>query len=307
MVNETPFAVRPTARSGKFWRKRRTPGSLLYDGAIYIILTVLICAFIYPLYYMAVTSVSSGLHVIRGEVKWIPLGFNLEAYRAILSNPSIVRSYGNTLLYTTVGTFVNVLATALCAYPLSRSHLYGKKLFTVFIIITMLFHGGMIPAYIVVNSLHMTNTIWAIVIPPAINVWYMMIMRTFFQQIPNEVHESAYIDGANDITVFLRIVLPLSLPVIATMTMFYAVWHWNSFFPALIYLNEKKLYPVQLIMRSLLIDGSIGDNDYSRDMSTTQTNIKYAVIIITILPIILVYPMIQKYFVKGAMVGSLKG
>lgn len=272
-----------------------------------MILTAMIFIFAYPLYYMAVTSVSGGIYVLRGEVKWIPLGFNLEAYFTILSNPSILRAYGNTLLYTSVGTFINVLATALCAYPLSRSHLYGRTWVTVFIIFTMLFHGGMIPTYIVVNSLQMTDSIWAIVIPPMINVWYMIIMRTFFQNIPGEIHESAFMDGANDLTIFARIVLPLSMPVIATMTMFYAVWHWNSFFPALIYLNESKLYPVQLVMRSMLIDGNVSDNDYSRDLSTTQTNMKYAIIIITILPIILVYPMIQKYFVKGAMVGALKG
>ncbi|NHN32344.1 carbohydrate ABC transporter permease [Paenibacillus agricola] len=296
-------AARPKLRGGI----KPTFGSLLFDCAIYVILIAMVLVFLYPLYYMTVVSVSNGLYVIRGEVKWFPIGFNLDAYKMILSDASIIRAYGNTLLYTTVGTFINVCATALCAYPLSRNKLYGRKLFTLFIIITMLFHGGMIPSYLVVNSLQLTNSIWAIVIPPAINVWYMIIMRTFFQNIPNEIHESAYMDGANDLTIFLRIVLPLSLPVIATMTMFYAVWHWNSFFPAMIYLFDNELYPVQIIMRSMLIDGSIGSNDVSRDLTTIQTNMKYAVIIITILPIIAVYPFIQKYFVQGAMVGSLKG
>ncbi|MEK3720439.1 MULTISPECIES: carbohydrate ABC transporter permease [unclassified Paenibacillus] len=287
--------------------KQLSAGSLLFDCVIYALLLAMILVFLYPIYYMAVVSVSNGMNVIRGEVKWFPIGFNLEAYKMILSDKSIIRSYGNTLLYTSVGTLINVAATALCAYPLSRSKLYGRGLFTLLIIITMLFHGGMIPSYLVVNTLNMTNSIWAIVIPPAINVWYMIIMRTFFQNIPNEIHESAFIDGANDLLVFVRIVLPLSMPVIATMTMFYAVWHWNSFFPAMIYLFDSELYPVQIIMRSMLIDGSVGNNDPARDLTTIQTNMKYAVIIVTILPIIMVYPFIQKYFVQGAMVGSLKG
>ncbi|MEF2246588.1 MULTISPECIES: carbohydrate ABC transporter permease [unclassified Paenibacillus] len=287
--------------------KRISIGSLLFDVFIYLMLIMLVIAFLYPIYYIAVVSVSNGLYVMRGDVKLFPIGFNIEAYKVVFSDASVLRSYSNTFLYTIVGTFINVSATALCAYPLSRSTLYGRQFFTIFIIITMLFHGGMIPTYLVVNSLHLTNSIWAIVIPPAINVWYMMIMRTFFQNIPNEINESAYMDGANDFKIFLKIILPLSLPVIATMVMFYAVWHWNSFFPAMIYLNDKKLYPVQLIMRSMLIDGSLQDTDPSRDLSTISTNLKYAIIIITILPIVAIYPFIQKYFVQGAMVGSLKG
>ncbi|KIL41475.1 sugar ABC transporter permease [Gordoniibacillus kamchatkensis] len=283
-----------------------TLGSFSFDAVIYILLTAMMFAFLYPLYYIGIISVSDGISVMRGDVKWFPVGWNWEAYRTVLANPLVLTSYGNTLLYTGLGTFVNVVATALCAYPLSRSRLYGRKVFTVLIIITMLVHGGMIPTYIVVNSLGLLNSIWAIIIPPAINVWYMIIMRTFFQNIPNEIHESAFMDGANDLVILWRLVLPLSLPVIATMVMFYAVWHWNSFFPATIYLHENKLYPVQVILRSMVIDGSV-QADSSRDLTTIVTSMKYAMIMITILPIICVYPFIQKYFVKGAMVGSLKG
>ncbi|WP_231571091.1 carbohydrate ABC transporter permease [Gordoniibacillus kamchatkensis] len=286
--------------------KRMTLGSFSFDAVIYILLTAMMFAFLYPLYYIGIISVSDGISVMRGDVKWFPVGWNWEAYRTVLANPLVLTSYGNTLLYTGLGTFVNVVATALCAYPLSRSRLYGRKVFTVLIIITMLVHGGMIPTYIVVNSLGLLNSIWAIIIPPAINVWYMIIMRTFFQNIPNEIHESAFMDGANDLVILWRLVLPLSLPVIATMVMFYAVWHWNSFFPATIYLHENKLYPVQVILRSMVIDGSV-QADSSRDLTTIVTSMKYAMIMITILPIICVYPFIQKYFVKGAMVGSLKG
>lgn len=306
MVDEMVRAIRVKGLKRRM-DGRFSIGSFFFDAFIYMFLILMVIAFLYPIYYMLVVSVSNGIHVMRGDVKFFPIGFNLEAYSAILSDASIIQSYKNTFLYTVVGTFINVAATALCAYPLSRQSLYGRRFFTIFIIITMLFQGGMIPSYLVVNTLNMINTMWAIVIPPAINVWYMIIMRTFFQNIPEEIHESAFIDGAHDLKIFIRIILPLSLPVIATMVMFYAVWHWNSFFPAMIYLNDKKLYPVQLIMRAMLIDGSIHDSDPSRDLTTVSTNLKYAIIIITILPIIAVYPFIQKYFVQGAMVGSLKG
>lgn len=279
----------------------------MFDAAIYVTLLILMFAIIYPLYYMAIVSVSNGLSVIRGEVKWFPIGFNLDAYRTILSDPLILRSYINTFVYTSTGTLLNVGMTALCAYPLSRPRLYGKGIITVMIIFTMLFSGGMIPTYLLVNQLGMINSIWAIIIPPAVNVWYMIIMRTFFQNIPGEMHESAYMDGANDLVVLWRIVLPLSIPVMATMIMFYAVWHWNSWFPATIYMHENKMYPVQVIMRSMVMEGGGREVDPSRDLKVIQISMRYAMIITTILPIITVYPFIQKYFVKGAMVGSLKG
>jgi putative aldouronate transport system permease protein len=279
---------------------------------IYLFLIVLVIVIVYPLYYMAIVSVSDGIYVQRGDVKLLPIGINLDTYRMILSDPSIIRAYANTLLYTSFGTFINLLVTAMCAYPLARAKLYGRTLITVFIMFTLFFNGGLIPKYLVLNSLGMLNTIWAIVIPPAVNVWYMIIMRTFFQNIPEEIHESAHMDGANDLKIFAKIVLPLSLPVLATMTMFYAVWHWNSFFPALIFLNEKEMYPVQIIMRNIVIAGDMATQSEAMGGSNsnflvTAANVKYAVIITTILPILAVYPFIQKYFVQGAMVGSLKG
>lgn len=284
------------------------PLSRLYDFAIYAALTLLLLSFIYPLYHLLVISLSGGSYVLRGEVGLWPKGFTLDAYRKVLDMPSFIRSYGNTLLYTVSGTIFNLLFTSLCAYPLSRSKLFGRKTLTVLIIFTLLFHGGMIPTYLVVNSLGLLDSIWALILPPAINVWYLIIMRTFFQNIPAEIHESAYMDGAHDLYIFLRIVLPLSMPVMATMTMFYAVWHWNSFFPALLYLNNSDLYPVQLLMRSFVIEGGLMDQtEVMSNMTVIQTSIKYAVIMITILPIVCIYPFVQRYFVKGIMVGSLKG
>src|SRR5699024_7625973 len=219
-------------------------GGNLFTIVNYIFLILLVLAIIYPLYYMFIISISDGGPVMRGEIGLLPKGINLDTYKVVLQDDSIMRSYANTILYTITGTAIGVSCTAICAYPLSRDYFFGKYLFTFMIIFTMFFDGGMIPNYLVVEKLGLVNTMWAIVLPPAINVWFMIIMRTFFQAIPESLHESAYMDGANDLTVFIKIVLPLSVPVIATISLFYAVMHWNSFFPALIYLTDNVKYPV---------------------------------------------------------------
>jgi putative aldouronate transport system permease protein len=171
--------------------------------------------------------------------------------------------------------------------------------------ITMFVNGGMIPTYLVINKLHMINTMWAIVLPPAISTYNMIVMRTSFQAIPDSLVESAYLDGANDITIFSKIVLPLSKPIIATMTLYYAVYHWNSYFPSMLYLNDQKKYPVQVVMRDIVIQGDT--SEITGSVNIIATNYKYAVIIISIVPILLVYPLLQKYFTKGVMVGAVKG
>jgi putative aldouronate transport system permease protein len=270
----------------------------------------LIFIMLYPLYYMAIISISNGGAVSRGEVGFFPVDITWKAYEIIFSDAPIVRAYANTLLYTSVGVAINLVLTALCAYPLSRKQFYGREIFALLIVFTMFFDGGMIPRYLVVNQLGLLDSIWAIVLPPAINVFYMVMMRTFFQAIPDALHESAYMDGANDWLVFRKIVIPLSGPLMATMTLFYAVWHWNSFFSALIYLNESSRYPIQMILRNIVIQGDMSaqSTEMSGVMGTlvVDQNIKYAVVIITILPILLLYPFLQKYFVKGSMIGSLK-
>jgi putative aldouronate transport system permease protein len=261
---------------------------------------------------MFITSISDGFAVLRGEVFLTPIKPNFKAYQAIFIDPHIVKSYLNTIVYTVTGTLVNVVMTALCAYPLSRKQFYGRGFFTFLIVFTMFFDAGIIANFLVVQRLGFIDKIWAIIIPPAINVWYMIIMRTFFQGIPEEMNESAYIDGANDLTIFAKIIVPLSKPVIATMLLFYAVWHWNSFFPALLYLNKRELYPMQLVMRNIVIGSDISSMQssvasVSVDMAILGKNIKYSVIFITIAPILIVYPFVQKHFVKGVMVGALKG
>lgn len=293
-------------------KKRHSVSDIIFLTVNYALLIVCCIIVLYPIYYMFIISISDGYAVLRGEVKFFPVGINLSSYKAVLESPDIPRSYLNTVIYTVVGTFINVAMTAMCAYPLSRKKFYGRNVFAFMIIFTMFFDAGMIANFMVVDQLHLTNKIWAIVLPGAINAWYMVIMRTFFQQIPEELYESARLDGAGDFVIFGKIVLPLSVPTIMTMVLFYAVGHWNSWFNALIYLDDKAKYPVQLIMRNIVLSGetsalSSSAAAMSQDASIIATNVKYAVVFVTMLPILLVYPFIQKYFVKGIMVGALKG
>lgn len=290
--------------------KQQSLGDKIFKMFVVIILVTICVLVIYPLYYMFIVSISDGYAVLRGEVSIFPIKINFDAYKYVLTNRDIPFSYFNTIKYTIIGTIINVAMTTLCAYPLSRKKFYGKGVFTFIIVFTMIFDAGMISNFMIVKSINITNTIWAIVLPPAINVWYMIIMRTFFADIPEELYESAYIDGANDLTIFFRIIIPLSGAVMATMVLFYAVWHWNSFFPALIYLDDKMKFPMQLILRNIVLGsdaGAYGAASAGSDSAVMGMNIKYAVIFITILPILVVYPFVQKYFVKGVMVGSIKG
>ena len=279
------------------------------DGVNLVLMLLLIVITLYPLYYMGIVSISSGGAVSRGEVLWLPKGINLQAYKYVFDDPAVLRSYGNTILYTALGTLISLVLTTLCAYPLSRNHFYGRAVFSLFVIFTMFFDGGLIPRFMVVHGLGMVDTIWALVIPTAISVFNMILMRTFFEQIPEALHESATVDGAGEYRTLLQIVLPLSMPVMATMFLFYAVGQWNSFFPALIYLNEKELYPLQIILRNIVIQGDMASQttQMGADMATMSATIKYAVVYVAILPVLCIYPFVQKYFVQGAMLGSVKG
>ncbi|XID91762.1 carbohydrate ABC transporter permease [Paenibacillaceae bacterium WGS1546] len=280
-----------------------------FDGVNVLLMVLLLVITLYPLYYMGIVSISSGGAVSRGEVLWLPKDINLQAYKYVFDDPAVLRSYGNTILYTALGTLISLVLTTLCAYPLSRKQFYGRAVFSLFVIFTMFFDGGLIPRFMVVHGLGMVDTIWALVIPTAISVFNMILMRTFFEQIPEALHESATVDGAGEYRTLLRIVLPLSMPVMATMFLFYAVGQWNSFFPALIYLNEKELYPLQIILRNIVIQGDMASQttQMGADMATMSATIKYAVVFVAILPVLCIYPFVQKYFVQGAMLGSVKG
>lgn len=284
---------------------------------IFILLSIVIV--VYPLIYILSASFSAPQTVNSGEMWLLPKGFTLEGYKTILGNNSIWRGYLNTIYYTILGTSINLIVTLPAAYALSRPDFYGHKLFTTFMLITMFISGGLIPTYLLIKNLHMLNTVWALVLPGAVSVYNIVVTRTFFQTtIPREMEEAAKIDGCSDFRLFFSIILPLSTPIIAVMALFYGVGHWNSYFSSLIYLSDKSMYPLQMVLREILVLQDMSSNptggtmtgDLAALMYSKQqlaSIIKYGVMIVSTLPIIIVYPFLQKYFVKGMMVGSVKG
>lgn len=287
-------------------RKPQSMGSKIFDVVNCILLAIIGFIMFYPMYYVLIVSVSSAVNIAQGNISFFPRGLNFAAYERVFHTATIWTGYKNTLIYTVLGTLINVILTAMCAYPLSRKDFYGRGPLTIFVTLTMFISGGMIPLYLVVNNLHLLNTMWAVLLPSAISTYNMIVMRTSFSSIPDSLVESAYLDGANDIQILARIVVPLSKPIIATMVLFYAVSHWNSYFPALLYLNDQKKYPVQVIMRSIIIEGDVAA-ETTGTINVIATNYKYAVIIISVIPILMVYPFLQKYFTKGVMIGAVKG
>lgn len=283
------------------------------DKTLDVINTVIliICSFItlYPMYLVAISSFSGGTYVARGEVTFLPKAITLASYKVLMQDSYFTISMLNTVYYTVLCTVVNLFMSVLCAYPLSIKTFSGRKPIMKFITITMFLSGGMISSYLVVKSLGLLDSVWALVLPGAISTYNMIVIRSFFEGLPGELRESAFIDGANDIVMLFKITIPLSLPVLATMTLFYATGTWNSYFSALLYISEKSKYPVQLILRNMLIDDLMGE-EYANMVSETDIvplTLKYASIMIATVPILLIYPFVQKYFVKGALVGSLKG
>lgn len=293
---------------GREKKKRQARGDRGFAFANLALLLLFTGMILFPIYYMFIVSISGSTNVVRGDITWYPQNINLDAYKTILKNESLGRSYLNTVFYTVAGTSISVFMSALCAYPLSRKQLYGRRAVTFFIIFTMLFDVGMIPRFLVVNALNLRNTVFSILLPGAIDVYYMIMIRTFFQGLPEEMAESAKMDGAGEWKIFSRIIVPLSKPVLASVTLFYAVGIWNSYLGPLLYLDEKKLYPLQLILRNIVISNEMStmSGDIA-SMNISTMNIKYAVIFISILPILCIYPFIQKYFNKGVMVGAVKG
>lgn len=284
-----------------------------FDIILAVIMILIIAATLYPVYYIIINSISGSLAVGANKVILFPIDINFNAYSVIIKDSSIVRAFMNSVFYTVIGTAISVMLTAMCAYPLSRKDFFGRKFFVSIIMFTMFFSGGIIPLFLTITDLKMYDTIWAVLLPSAISVYNVIVMRTFFQGIPYELTESAYIDGANDIKIFIKIILPLSMPIIATMTLFYGVGNWNTFYNALMFLSDKDKYPIQLVLRSIVMDGatselafSMGSESASSAMIDTRS-IKYAVVTATTLPIMLIYPFVFKYFKKGVMIGSIKG
>jgi putative aldouronate transport system permease protein len=284
----------------------------IFTVLIHIFLSLLIITIIYPLIYVVSASFSDPLSLLNGEIWLLPIRPNLEAYANVLESDQIWMGYKNTIIYTVVGTVINLVLSIMAAYPLSRRDLKGANLVMIIIVITMFFRGGIVPLYLVVKGLGLTNTFWAMVIPTGINVYNVIIMRTFFRtSIPEELKDSAFIDGCSNIAFLLRIVLPLSGSILAVMVLFYSVFHWNDFFNALIYLSDRKLFPLQLILREILLQSNVEDMmgeeaGYLEHLLRSEA-LKYTVIIFASLPMLILYPFIQRFFVKGVMIGAIKG
>ncbi len=283
----------------------KTFASRLFDKFNIFLMGLVIVVTLYPFYYITIVSLSNGNAVLRGEVSLWPIGFTLESYRLVFENPAVLRSLGNSLLYTTVGTAINLFMTVLCAFPLARPKFSGRKALTWIVTLTMFVSGGLIPLYLLIIRLGFIDSIWALVLPGAINVWYLFILRTAFQGIPEELYEASILDGANDFQQLYHIALPLSKAVLATLLLFYAVAIWNDYFNGLIFLNDRDKFPIQLVMRNIVILGNMDQTNEmggASDFAAVEQTLKYATIMVSTLPILLVYPFVQRYFVQGVMI-----
>lgn len=297
---------------GTMGKVKQSKVDTIFDIVNIILLSIVLIIVLYPLIFVVSASFSDTMLVMQGKVWLFPKGFNLEAYRAVFRDKNILVGYRNTALYAIVGTAVNIILTIAAAYPLSRKDFAGRNVITVFFAFTMFFSGGLIPNYLLIKNLGLYNNFWVMILPGAVGVWNMTIMRTFFQNtIPYELQEAAVIDGCSNIGILTRVILPLSAPIIAVMVIFYGVGHWNAFFRALIYLKDHNKFPLQLILREILIQNNMSDMMESGDSIVKQQllaeGIKYAVIIVSSLPVLMLYPFLQRYFVKGVMVGAIKG
>lgn len=293
--------------------KRKTKGDLLFDVINYTVLTIGMLLILYPLYFVLIASFSDPNRIFSGEIWLFPKGLTLDGYERIFKDSMIWIGYGNSLLYAVAGTAISVTLTLMAAYPLARKDFVGRGLFMWFFMFTMFFSGGLIPTYLLVKDLNMLNTIWALVLPGAAGVFNIIIVRTFFQStIPDEMREAAFIDGCSNTRFFVSMVLPLSKPIIAVMVLYHVVGFWNGFFDAMIYLNDESKFPLQLVLRNILVQNQVNSSmmidveSYAAKLRVTEL-IKYGVIIIASLPLLVLYPFLQRYFVKGVMIGSIKG
>ena len=270
------------------------------------IFLLLICfAMLYPVLYVTAASFSDEIAILKGDVFILPVGAHVKAYEKVFKYPLLWQSYGNTLLYTFLGTAINLVLTVFGAWALSQRKMVGRRFFTLMCTFTMFFSGGMIPTFLVVKGLGLRDTIWAMVLPGAVSTYNMILMRTFFRQIPESLVEAAELDGCKDFGILFRIVLPLSLASLMTIGMFYAVAHWNAYFSAVLYLSKRELFPLQIILRQVVLLNEIVENSSSTE-NVMAEGIKYATIVVAMLPMLCIYPFVQRYFVKGVMIGSVK-
>ncbi|CAM3543033.1 MULTISPECIES: carbohydrate ABC transporter permease [Saccharibacillus] len=293
--------------------KRKTKGDFWFDVVNYSLLTIVMLLVLFPLYFVLIASFSDPNLIYSGEVWLFPKGFTLEGYERIFQDAAIWTGYANSLLYASVGTFIGVAVTLCAAYPLARKDLYGKTAIMWFLLVTMFFSGGLIPTYLLIKDLNMLDSLWALVLPGAGAVFNVIIVRTFFQSsIPDEMWEAASIDGCSNARFFWSMVLPLSKSIVAVMVLYHVVGFWNGFFDAMIYLSDEQKYPLQLVLRNILVQNQVNSSmmidveSYAAKLRVTEL-IKYGVIIVASLPLLALYPFLQKYFVKGVMIGSIKG
>lgn len=309
MVKEANMSKNMTNPAKKV---RTGSGDKIFYAISYTIIIILTISVLYPIVYCISASFSSADALMSGKVWLWPVEFNTQGYQAILKSQNVWIGYRNTIFYTVVGTLINVAMTLMCAYPLARTNLYGRGPIMFLFSFTMLFGGGMVPSYLLMKNLGLLNTVWVMLIPGAISVYNMIVARTFIQtSIPGELLESSKIDGCSDLQYFFKMVLPLSKSIIAVLTLWYAVGHWNAYFNAFLYLTDKELYPLQIFLRDLLISNNMAsaveDPEIASQLRTVELTLKYAMIVVATAPLFAVYPFVQKHFVKGVMIGSVKG
>jgi putative aldouronate transport system permease protein len=294
---------------------RGSAGDRVFDAVNTVVMAIVLFLVVYVLYFVLIASVSDPYAVARGETILRPVKFGLQGYEELARDPQMWLSYRNSVLYTTVGTLINIAVTMSCAYALAKRDLPGVTVISLLIVFTMLFDGGMIPRYLIVKRLGLVNTMWAVILPRAAWVFCIMIARTFIQEtIPAELYEAAQVEGCSFARYFFEVVLPLSPALISILVLYYGVGHWNSFFDAMIYLDDRSLFPLQLVLRNILIANrqaaetiSSGSPELLDAMIKKAETIKYSVIIFASLPVLCLYPFLQKYFVKGIMIGAIKG
>lgn len=291
---------------------KRSFGEIAFDIGNVLFLGILAFIFLYPMWYVVMAAFSDpSRFVSHTGLLWLPDGFSLAGFKMVLRTASIVTGYANTLLYVFAGTALNILLTSMGAYVLSRRKLYIRRFLSLAIVFTMYLSGGLIPFYLTVRNLGLYNTRWALILPVAINTWNLIVMRTSMAQVPESLEEAAKIDGANDFVILFRIIMPVIKSTVAVMVLFYAVQHWNAWFNAMIFLQDRSKYPLQLFLREILLSGSMTDiaaGSTGEDVNNALTinMLKYCTIVVSTLPILCIYPFLQKYFTKGMMIGSVK-
>lgn len=299
-------------KKGEFTLNRVTVGERIFGVVNYFIMILLIIVCLYPMLYVVFASFSDPIEMMGSSgLLWKPLGFSLDAYKEVFRNPNILIGYRNTLFYVIAGTVFSVMLTIFGAFVLSRKEFYIKKYMNLFIVFTMFFNGGLIPTFLLVKGVGLYNNPLVLILPTAINTWNLMVMRTSFAAIPESLEESAHIDGANDLVVLFKIIMPLSKSIITVIILFYGVGIWNAWFNASIYLKDRAFYPLQLFLREVLIysntESMMTGSGSATDRVGISETIKYAMIVVATLPILLSYPFMQKYFVNGVMIGAVKG